>query len=259
MPASATEEIHRHTGSLLDLRSVVRLSAALLLAAPPVFALEECGDIDLLLADWLYDRAAGAFPWREAWLTATFGHGILKAGLMLLALVFVTAAIVDAVRPQAPLDRPFARLRLRVIACSAVLVPLATSLLKQTSNAHCPWDLERYGGNQPYVRLFEALPAGALPGHCLPAGHASSALWLVSLAVLWLPGPARTAWRALGLALAPGLALGWMQQMRGAHFLTHTLWSAWIACAIVLALIVLLQPSGDTARRARAGTRCRAR
>jgi membrane-associated PAP2 superfamily phosphatase len=61
-----------------------------------------------------------------------------------------------------------------------------------------------------------------------------------------------------------------MQQMRGAHFLTHTLWSAWIACAIVLLLVVLLQArdarrvrsasvSGGTARRVPAGTRLRGR
>ncbi|WP_373887845.1 phosphatase PAP2 family protein [Massilia sp. BSC265] len=106
------------------------------------------------------------------------------------------------------------------------------------------------------------MPSGrrlCLPGHCLPAGHASSALWLVSLVVVWLPGPGRRAGRACCVALVPGLALGWMQQMRGAHFLTHTLWSAWIACAIVLALVMLLQASGGTVRRARAGTRCRAR
>lgn len=224
-----------------------------------ILALGRFTDLDLVLADILYDHATRAFPWREAWLTAIFGHQVLKALLTALATCFVLVAVVDVVRPQGMLDRPFARLRLRVVAWSAVLVPLATSLLKQSSNAHCPWDLARYGGSQPYVRLFEALPEGALPGHCLPAGHASSALWLASLAVLWLPGSSRKAWRTGCLALAPGLALGWMQQMRGAHFLTHTLWSAWIACAIVLLLVMLLQSSGGTGRRAPAGIRCRAR
>ncbi|KFI06776.1 hypothetical protein JN27_13970 [Massilia sp. BSC265] len=60
----------------------------------------------LVLADWLYQRSAAAFPWREAWLTTTFGHGILKAELTLPAACFVAAAIVDAVRPQALLARP---------------------------------------------------------------------------------------------------------------------------------------------------------
>ncbi|WP_229408635.1 phosphatase PAP2 family protein [Massilia yuzhufengensis] len=236
----------------------VGIAMALGMAALLIFALGRHTDIDLLLADTMYDRAAGVFPWREAWLAATFNHRILKLALTVLAGCIIAAAIVDGFWPQAPFERPLARLRLRIVAWSAVLVPLATSLLKQSSDAHCPWDLARYGGVQPYTRLFEALPAGALPGHCLPAGHASSALWLVSLVVLWLPGQPGKAWRGAGAALAVGCAVGWMQQLRGAHFLTHTLWSAWIACAIVAALVLLLQPSGGTRLRVPAGTRRRA-
>ncbi|NNG22318.1 phosphatase PAP2 family protein [Telluria aromaticivorans] len=252
---------------LLETGAAIRIGALLALAGLLIFALGRYTNIDLVLADALYDAAAGAFPWRDAWLTDILGHRILKTALTVLAALHIAAALGDATWPQAVLDRPLARLRLHVIAWSAALVPLAISLLKQGSNAHCPWDLARYGGSQPYVRLFEALPAGALPGHCLPAGHASSALWLVSLAVLWLPDRARRAWRAAGAAIALGTAVGWMQQMRGAHFLTHTLWSVWIACAIVLALVMLLQsrpwprgrPNGGRPLRVPAGTRWRAR
>ncbi|WP_374709539.1 hypothetical protein [Massilia scottii] len=40
--------------------------------------------------------------------------------------------------------------------------------------------------------------------------------------------------------LGLGFALGWVQQLRGAHFLTHTLWSMWWTCLIVSILYVLL-------------------
>lgn len=226
---------------LLSVQACVQLGAALAMAAPLLYVLGRFTDVDLILADLLFDRASNTFPWREAWLTTTFGHGILKAVLLVLAAIVLMVTVAGAILPQSALAKPLNRVRLRVIAWCAVLVPMAISLLKQGSNAHCPWDLVRYGGTQPYVRVFEALPPGVLPGHCLPAGHASSALWLVSLGVCSLPGPTRRTYLAWGLALAPGLVLGWMQQMRGAHFLTHTLWSVWIACAIVLALITLLQ------------------
>jgi membrane-associated PAP2 superfamily phosphatase len=208
---------------MLTTRTVLLGAALLCLAALSIFVLARFTDIDLVLADALYDRAAGAFPWRDAWLTDTFSHRILKAALTGLAAMCIAAAVGDAIWPQVLGGRSLFRLRLRVIAWSAALVPLVISLLKQNSDAHCPWDLARYGGAQPYVRPFDTLPLHALPGHCLPAGHASSALWLISLAVLWLPGEERKAWRAAGTALALGLAVGWMQQMRGAHFLTHTL------------------------------------
>lgn len=172
---------------LLELRTAARMAAALGAVALLVFALGRWTRVDLLLADMVYDRASRTFPWRESWLTVIFGHRIAKGALTLCALALLAAALFDAAWPQPALDGPFARLRLRVIAWSALL--------------------------------------------------------------------------------AGGLALGWMQQLRGAHFLSHTLWSAWIACAIVLALLVLLQEravrapqvSGDAGPRAPAGTRSRAR
>jgi len=197
-------------------------------------------DIDLDLADAVYDAGIHAFPWRHTWLADTFNHTILKGVLTLAAAWFILAAALDAWRPRAgrtALDR----LRLRVVGLSALLVPMVISTLKQASVAHCPWDLARYGGSEPYLRLFEALPPGVAAGHCLPAGHASSALWLVSLSVLWLPARPRRACRVVLAALLFGGLVGWMQQLRGAHFLTHTLWSIWLACAVVLIVIAGVQ------------------
>jgi membrane-associated PAP2 superfamily phosphatase len=223
---------------LLGRRTLIRSMLLLAVAALALVWLGRGTDIDLVLADRVFDRAAGVFPWRHAWLTETFSHGILKLALTAAAVLAVLAAAVDLVRPRLS---PGQRLRLRIVALSAILVPLVTSTLKHESIAHCPWDLERYGGSEAYVRLFDALPPGALPGHCLPGGHASAALWLLSLVVFWLPHAPRKA-LAAGVATAVfGLAMGWMQQLRGAHFLTHTLWSLWIAVALVLLVTAGLQ------------------
>lgn len=238
MPACAGRRM-RETGApgarLLGRRAGIGVGVGLVLTALAIGWLGEFSDLDLLLADQVFDTAAGVFPWRHAWLTETFNHLILKGLFTLAALAVIGAALVD--RRDA-----LARLRLRVVALAAVLVPLAISLLKQASVSHCPWDLARYGGSQPYLRLFDALPAGVAAGHCMPAGHASSALWLTACAVLWLPASPGKAGMALLVALGVGAATGWLQQMRGAHFLTHTLWSMWIGCAIVYSLILALQP-----------------
>jgi membrane-associated PAP2 superfamily phosphatase len=129
-----------------------------------------------------------------------------------------------------------------VVAASAITVPLAVSLLKSQSIHHCPWDLQRYGGFALYLRLFDKLPAGAVAGHCFPAGHASSGLWLAAFAVFWLPERPRMAAIVFALGLVPGLLMGWMQQMRGAHFLSHTLWSAWIATLVFVLTARFLYP-----------------
>jgi len=230
---------HQAAPALIGARSAWRIAAVLLAGAAFILWLGRCTDIDLMLADDFYDAGLHDFPWRHAWLTETFSHGILKMALTLAAVGCILLTLHDVVRPK-PGRSPLQRLRLRVIGLSALLVPLVTSSLKQASVAHCPWDLARYGGSEPYLRLFDALPFGVQPGHCLPAGHASSALWLLSFCVLWLPERPRSALRALLAALAVGGAVGWLQQLRGAHFLTHTLWSVWIACAVLFTLLLCL-------------------
>ena len=226
-------------GVLLGPAAIARIGLALACSAPLLLYLGWSSNADLWLADRMFDRQRMLFPWRDAWLAATFNHRILKGLLATAAVLLIVAAAADAGYRFRRLDG--IRMRLRVIALSALFVPLVISALKQTSNAHCPWDLARYGGSHPYLRLFEALPAGVMPGHCLPAGHASSALWLISFAVLWLPRRPGHAALAATAALAAGFAVGWLQQLRGAHFLTHTLWSVWIAAALVTVITAAVQ------------------
>lgn len=231
-----------HVASLILLspHKLRRIAVALIMGALFTLWIGRYADIDLLLADSVFDNTSNAFAWQHAWLTETFGHVILKWLLTLAALGFIGCAAIDAIWPFGRFGA-LDRLRIRIVALSAILVPAVISSLKQVSSSHCPWDLARYGGDQPYVRIFDTLPIGAIPGHCLPAGHASSALWLLSLAVYWLPAQPRAARIAASVGITFGALLGFLQQLRGAHFLTHTLWSIWIACGIVVCVIVALQ------------------
>jgi membrane-associated PAP2 superfamily phosphatase len=195
-------------------------------------------DIDMTLAHKIFDPTH-SFPFRNAWIAEKFSHIYMKNLLTVLAVSAVAVAAYDGWRPNAGWTGQF-RSRLRVLALSAVLVPLVISLIKQMSYSHCPWDLTDFGGAEHYVRLLEAALPGTRAGHCMPGGHASSALWLIALTGFWLPHRPRAAGVVFCATLAIGLGLGWMQQLRGAHFLTHTLWSAWIACAVVTTVNALV-------------------
>ena len=212
-----------------------RVAGGVVLSALLILWIGNNTSIDLVLADAAFDAATRTFPMQHAWIAEQFNHVILKAALSILGASAVVLALWDALRPYRswPVSR---RIGMRVVAMSAVLVPSAISLMKHASVSHCPWDLQRYGGVEPYVRLLDWMPAGVAPGHCMPAGHASSALWLISIAAFWWPHRRRTALLVAAAMLAVGLAVGWLQQLRGAHFLTHTLWSAWIACVLVYAI-----------------------
>jgi membrane-associated PAP2 superfamily phosphatase len=114
---------------------------------------------------------------------------------------------------------------------------LSTGLValgKQLSNRHCPWDYDRYGGAVPYGGLFAEPPAQCKPGRCFPAGHAAGGfalmgLYFVSRRKVW-------ALAGLGAGLLLGAVFGFGQVARGAHFVSHNLWTAAICWAVSLGL-----------------------
>jgi membrane-associated PAP2 superfamily phosphatase len=214
---------------------VDRTLAILAVCAIVIVLLGAVTDIDMRLAHAMAGNGPVAFPLRDAWFADTFNHKYVKTLTILLGVCIVLPAAFDWWRPRAGWSARF-RLRLRVVALSALIVPAVISLLKRISYSHCPWDLTEFGGAQAYVRLLEPVIGGVPYGHCMPAGHASSELWLVSLAVFWLPEHPRKAALAGGLLLLAGFGIGWIQQLRGAHFLTHTLWTMWISCALIVAI-----------------------
>lgn len=115
---------------------------------------------------------------------------------------------------------------------TVVLSLLLIQALKRRSATSCPWDLHMFGGLAPYVSHWTWGMLDGGPGRCFPAGHPSAAL--AYLAVPAFLGQHSPVWRrrALIIVLCMGCLLGLTQVMRGAHFVSHVLWTAWW-CSVV--------------------------
>jgi membrane-associated PAP2 superfamily phosphatase len=195
--------------------------------------------LDLQLAAPYYDPVNHAFPWRFAWVSKYFVHRYVKYVLLLCGIVVWIVAAWSSLRPRTAGFIAAHRRRWWLVAWSAVLVPGIISVLRLSSSMHCPWDVTDFGGYSPYFDLLSAIPAGTRPGRCFPAGFVASGSWLLAFALLWYPERKRRCLVAGIAALLLAFGLGWVQQMRGAHFLSHTLWSLWISWAVVLLLHAL--------------------
>ena len=231
---------------------LVRAVLILLCSATVILFVGQYTDLDLYIADYYFDAQRLFFPWDRTWFGRDLMHGYVKNVIVWIGFLIIAAALVDLVFHFNRLSA-LHRARLRVLALAAALEPMLITTLKKSSNLHCPWGVDRYGGSNPFLRLLDAVPDGWQAGHCFPAGHASTAMWLTALTVLWLPTNPRRASMAFFAGLGVGVFLGWVQQMRGQHFLTHTLWTAWLASALTIALIALFsrQISSRTAAPSR--------
>jgi len=131
----------------------------------------------------------------------------------------------------------------------AMVISTSTiSILKRLSMHSCPWDLLAYGGNQPWIPLFGNLPAAAEMGHCFPGGHASGGFALIAIYFGFRDSLPKLANIGLLLGLLFGFAMGWGQMMRGAHFMSHNLWTAWIVWVILLVQYLVWSPKALAAQ-----------
>jgi membrane-associated PAP2 superfamily phosphatase len=109
---------------------------------------------------------------------------------------------------------------------------LSISTLKQLNHTSCPWDLAEFGGMANYVSHWVLTVRDGGPGQCFPGGHASTGFALFAGYFALHKKAPRAAHAWLVAALVAGFGLGWVQQIRGAHYFSHNLWTAWICWTV---------------------------
>ncbi|HEX6592809.1 MAG TPA: phosphatase PAP2 family protein [Moraxellaceae bacterium] len=201
----------------------------------------EASGLDAWLENRYFDAGLQAFPLRNSLLFSAVLHDGLRiavvAMLLLLLLVLLLAQLLPATLGrylppfwQQPRLLPY-------LAAVFATGPALVGLLKQATTRSCPWSLLQYGGTLPYGgQPFFSL---ASAGHCFPGAHATTGFVLFAFVPL-LPASRRW-WMAL-LVFAFGMAAGWVQMLRGAHFLSHNLWSAVLGWSVMWLAWRLLQP-----------------
>lgn len=209
----------------LALRRDLHSTAAALLA---LLAWDASG-ADLATAR-LFGSAHG-FPWRDSFWTSTLLHdGGRIAAWVLLALLVAAALRAGA----GTATKPGRATRWRWIAVMLAGV-VAVPALKRVSLTSCPWDLAEFGGVAHYVSHWTRGLGDGGAGHCFPSGHAVAAFAFLGLYFQWRDlNPQRARAWLVGV-LAAGLAFGGAQLVRGAHYPSHTLWTAWLCWTLCAA------------------------
>jgi len=193
---------------------------------------------DQWVADQWYRLEGQHWALQNAWVTAHLVHRVGKWTSTAAALVAIVLC-TQAWRGQrlAAWRWPLLYLVLAVALGTGVV-----SWLKSVSNMDCPWDLARYGGTREYIGLFASRPHAMARGLCFPAGHSSAGFAWISLYFFALMVRPAWRWRGLAVGLVAGGVFGLSQQLRGAHFLSHDLWTLATCWLVSLSLYLAVQP-----------------
>jgi len=213
--------------------SVALIGLALLLAW-------DASGLDLFFVRMVGD--ASGFAWRDVWFTRDLFH---QGGRYLAGVVIVLLAI-NIWKPL--LKGPSRAERIYALVAAIVCMSLIP-LFKRMSHTSCPYDLAEFGGVAQYVShwRFGLLDGG--PGHCFPSGHASAGFGFLSLYFALRSSRPEWARRTLALVLVIGTSYGWAQMARGAHYPSHTMWTAWICwgvCALSAHAFLRERPAGPS-------------
>ncbi len=182
--------------------------------------------MDLQLADAIFLWEGGAWMRRD-WLLAAVIHdgGRILVISLLLALIVALAGSFMSAYLQPYRDG-------LVYLFTVILLSLALiNIVKAISGVPCPWSITRYGGSELFRDIWSGFD---FTGGCFPAGHASGGYAWVALyffARVYFPR-----WRFFGLVVGMclGLVFGVGQQLRGAHFLSHDIWTVTICWYVSL-------------------------
>ncbi|NCT84224.1 MAG: phosphatase PAP2 family protein [Comamonadaceae bacterium] len=205
----------------------------LLLALGALLAWDASG-LDLWAMHHVGD--ATGFAWREHWLTTQLVH----QGGRLLSWAAIAFILLANLRPRQLLPELTRSERLgwllTTLLCLAVV-----SLIKRASLTSCPWDLAEFGGTAHYISHWAFGLRDGGGGRCFPSGHASAAFAFLGGAWVLARAYPRLAQAWLAGVIVLGVVFGTGQMLRGAHYPSHTMWTAWICWAITFA-VVQIQP-----------------
>ena len=200
-------------------------ACGLLLVALCLLWLSRDGALDLRLAGWFAAPDGTGFPLRDEFVFAHIGH----TGLRWLALALWVAALALAVASAKAVTWHDWRGPLWFFCITVAATTTAVLLLKRASPHSCPWDLVLFGGHADWFPLLSDLHTAEVPGRCWPSGHAAAGFSMIAGYFALRDRRPALARIALALGLGLGSAMSVVQMARGAHLLSHNLWSLWIA------------------------------
>jgi membrane-associated PAP2 superfamily phosphatase len=200
----------------------------------------DASGLDLVVSSWFANERGFALREHAVWGRGMYQLQRVLGWSALAVLLWLTIA-PRGVWAMLTKSERWAMLITVLVVVS--LIPI----LKKINTTSCPWDLAQFGGasKAQWVSHWNwgVIDTGAR--RCFPAGHSSTALGFLAVPVFLLSVSRKWAYRLLALVAAAGVWMGFTQVYRGAHYVSHSLWTAWISLSVASVVWWMMQRSSS--------------
>lgn len=193
--------------------------------------LSEYSGLDVLIESYFFNSQTVSWPYKSLFITNEILHTGGRDLVVLLAAFNVIGIIMSFFVKSV---RPYRKHLLFVLIASATGL-LIVNILKNTTHIYTPWSLKIFGGDKPYIRVFDAVPFESSVGHAFPGGHSSGGFAVISVYFVLFAKNNKYQYYGLVIPLMLGICFSITQEIRGAHFLSHDLFSfviCWISSLV---------------------------
>lgn len=175
------------------------------------------GALDMyLIQPWISTN--GEFPFKKNWYLDTLSHHYVK-NLLIAVYVSFLVILIGSFRymPWRDLRWHYGYMLIMVIISTSII-----GILKSQSDHACPWNMVQTQQDH-FIWILNQTA-----GHCFPGGHSATGFALMVGYFVYRNTDRKRALFYLCAGVIIGFAMGWGQMMRGAHFLSHNLWTGWV-------------------------------
>lgn len=203
------------------------------------FLLTYGAGFDFTLASFLFELEGNTWLLQHHWLTETLLHSYVRT---LNEILLVSLLLYWLWRHLHLKERSQQHSALGILLLSLLLSYATVALIKRLVPMECPWDLLQFGGHSAFWGLFDQRPESLQNNQCFPAGHSSIGFAWLALFYYWRELKPKQARLGIYIGLGLGLTLGFVQQLRGAHFVSHDIATAAICWLVATSVYLRYQP-----------------
>ncbi len=201
----------------------------------------EITDWDIILSNQFFDVEKQSWIYKDTFWARDILH---TAGRYLIAVIGIGSFTFWIASFQVD----FLRAEKSIFLYIALTIGISTGLvgiLKILTHHHCPYEFDLFGGPVPYVKLFDLELAIPKAGRCFPSAHASAGFSLFGFYFVMYKRNPRQRGLVFFVVMIVGTMFSLSQIARGAHFVSHNIWSAAICWFVALFAYKIMLKDGD--------------